>query len=117
MNTPHVKVVKFWVWLNSSPVRLTLRENWPLHWRRGGPTDEGWESEETSWYLSQNFVSREHASDGVDCDGRLSRYDASSCHVCKLADLGYPDSDGVTYPQWQHGESSQRDYTAERAGY
>jgi hypothetical protein len=110
---------RFWEFINGAPVKLTLTPGQTLHHYQGGPTDEGWSSEATSWRLSNNgrMLRREHTSDGADCDGRVS----SGCDAVALPDpadfvpLYY--SPELSRPYWRDAGGWQRDRQAEAAGY
>lgn len=111
------KSVKFYHYhpLNDGPVLIKLNAGQTLHHSFGGPTDEGWSSESNIWEFDGKQIRLQWCSDGRDCDGRLTR--AGECY-CK-ADLAQSGNefDGVRYPAWEQGESSQRDEYAEAAGY
>ena len=109
--------IRFWVFTNNGPVKLTLKPGQKLSHYQAEPTDEGWSSQYDSWeYVAPDgYVLNEFESDGVDCDGRLSRGGYRACMMDDL-DSG-AEFDGVQYPAWQRYESWQRDYQAEAAGY
>lgn len=102
--------------------KLTLRPFKPVSITTGGPTEEGWhwESETYVWRPNDDFggfVEVEAVSDGVDCDGRLSRYHTCVSPSDRLAwRPGYRDPH-VRLPDWQRVAASQRDYAAEAMGY
>lgn len=76
-------------------------------------------------------VLRRWQSDGVDCDGRLTRSGVDYCvreylqsgHLPYLTEGELADPmivsawEGVRYPAWVAGERSQCDEYAEAAGY
>lgn len=114
---------RFWVWHNASWVKLTLRPGQSLTAYEGGPTDEGWSYEASTYTHDGEQVTAAYDSQALDCDGRLDRYAESHC---PLADLAVRDmyevcpaseNKGIMSPDWQRGSASQRDYEAERAGY
>lgn len=79
-------------------------------------TDEGWESHGASLSFDGEHVTFVSASDGSDCDGRLSSTVELICHKDKLA--ATKSHDGLCFfPEWTRVSESQRDYEAERAGY
>jgi hypothetical protein len=112
MNTRNAR---FWVFVNDGPVKLTLTDGQTL--THGGfcRHEEGWSSWSTSWEYEHNIVIRVDETDGYDCDGRLSTHTKCGCCVEDLH-MG-ATMDGTTYPAWLTIGSSQRDYTAEAAGY
>lgn len=81
-------------------------------------TDEGWNRTSREWWFDGETLHLSWHRDGRDCDGRLERSGSSTCHFDKLQ-AGYesPDHIGVRFPVWEHGPESQRDHTAEAAGY
>jgi len=83
--------------------------------------DEGWSSEWERYTLDGDTVQREWCSDGTDCDGRLSRSGEDSCPVSELATrvpYGYTEENApFRLPEWREEDRSQRDYSAEAAGY
>ena len=107
---------RFWTFIHGSPVKLTLREGGSVVWELSGRTDEGWRSEWETWRLRDGVVEHEHGADERDCDGRFERTGDASCPIHKLHD-GYVLGDGITFPKWEQGDSSQRDHSAEAAGY
>jgi hypothetical protein len=80
-------------------------------------TDEGWGSETTSYYFDGRTIECAWSTDGRDCDGRMTRGGLTYCPASQ-AQAGYHDAEyGITFPAWQEGESTQRDYSAEAMGY
>lgn len=115
-----MKTVRFWVWENDGPVRLTLRAGQELRWHRFARHDEGWSSLTRHWRFDaeDQRAYQIEVSDGRDCDGRLRQHCESSCIVTRLG--GGPrdeDHPGVVYPAWERVSASQRDYAAEAMGY
>jgi hypothetical protein len=109
-------MIKFWTRSNGSAVRLTLRDGQFLSHENGGPTDEGYESHYETWSLDGDVVTLDYGADGRDCDGRISTHGTAHCPVDRLAS-GAINDQGIRFPAWIFGESSQRDYSAEAAGY
>lgn len=119
---------RFWVMVNLSPVKITLRPGQELSHYSQWQHDEGWASEYRAWTHNGDHVTVEHATDGTDCDGRLS---TNSTWTAPLADLSgiepggvdyiskldAPAWQGVTWPNWQRSHASQRDYAAEAMNY
>ena len=117
---------RFWQWINGGWVKLSIAPGCGLHHATGGRTDEGWSSECSAWWVDAeqpDTVWSSHDSDGVDCDGRLSRSATFCCRVDQLDanDLDHLDPaerDGVPgVPAWERAHASQRDYAAEAMGY
>jgi hypothetical protein len=106
---------RFWIWWNGAPVRITLHGSDLFEVHTSARTEEGWASQSETFWLRDDYVQRESATDGVDCDGRLESFTRYRCHVSQLA-AGDPfDSD--EFPAWERLRRSQRDYSAEAAGY
>jgi len=87
----------------------------------GGKTDEGWSTAREEWTLAGDRVTREWGTDGVDCDGRSSTFGSDSCPLDRLAVLvpfGFERADApFLLPDWRDETTSQRDHSAEQAGY
>ena len=111
-----MKQARFWEYHNGL-VKIKINEGKTIHHSHGGPTDEGYSWEAKSFSFDGRTVTCEWATDARDCDGRMTRSGVSHCDVERLSQ-GYIDEEsGVTFPSWENGESSQRDYSAESAGY
>lgn len=98
---------RFTVLHSGSEVVLTLRPEQSLSWDHYENHDEGWSSTWTIWRYRDGKLQLEQATDGTDCDGRLST------HVELVAVV--PASGA--FPHWDEVNSGQRDYAAEAAGY
>ena len=105
------------VFLHDALIPLTLRPGQTLNWSRGGRTDEGWSAEYHEWtYDAETRMVRwERTEDGVDCDGRMTVHTSLECPIDRLS--SYRNYYGELVPDWERAGSSQRDYTAEAAGY
>lgn len=108
---------RFWVWLNGGWVKLTLRPDQSLSWGHYRTTDEGFESSSHEWSLITPYVIWEISTRSRDCDGLLDRDVTLRCHVNHLNDVESPDDPSRKLPDWDRASSSQRDHTAEAAGY
>lgn len=108
---------RFWVWHGDGWVKLTLRHGQTLSTYRGGSHSEGCWSEFCSWTHEGDGVRYEHATDGTDCDGRLSSGAKAFCPLGQLKALESCEASGIFRPFWKWGQSSQRDYAAEACGY
>jgi hypothetical protein len=106
---------RFWDYVNTSRVKLTLRPGQALTWSKWERTDEGWSSEGCTWSHDGAGVRCQYGSDGVDCDGRLRQ--GGELYAPLAALHAGRTVDDVTYPAWEKVESWQRDYRAEAAGY
>ena len=109
---------RFWAYVNQGPVKITLKPNQVLSHVEGGPTDEGWSYHATCWDHEGDRVTREYTNNACDCDGRLDRYSDDECLLEDLREGSKSfTNDGVAMPKWQRVSASQRDHSAERAGY
>jgi hypothetical protein len=122
---------RFWIWENDSRVKITLRPDQRLTWGRYTRHDEGYTSASYTWEWDGETLTEQFGSDGTDCDGRLSTSSERCATLAQLRgvqaydwhDFDYPlpaiklPVDGVFYPAWTDGRRSQRDYSAEAAGY
>lgn len=84
--------------------------------------EEGWSSTYVCWELTGDVVTCSITDDGTDCDGRLTRHSTYVCPVAELATREPYAAEGETpppfrLPTWYEGRHSQRDYSAEAAGY
>ncbi len=116
-----MKNVRFWAYVNGGPVKVTLKPGQKLEHNVGGPTDEGWHSESTSWEYpaDEEAVYRCWCSDGRDCDGRLTRGGEDRCESGRLS-CGYddPEDAGVVYPAWDEvRDHGVYDEYAQASGY
>ncbi len=104
------KVVKLWVHWNGN-VRLTLRDGEEVHLTRSGPTDEGYYSEERSYFYDAKAKLVECITDlsGSDCDGPWSKRFVEECLV-------FGESLPAN-PEWRTTRRDSHDFFAEQMGY
>ena len=100
---------RFWVYTAHSLAKLTLRPGQLLRYVEGGYTDEGYSWTETTWLHEHDRVLRRKVTEARDCDGRMDYF---SEH--ELTNLRPEEED---CPNWHRLHISQRDYSAEAAGY
>jgi hypothetical protein len=113
-----MKTARFWIFYNDGFIRLSLKPGQTLSFGKRYGTDEGWHSESESFEHCGEYVALHWGSDGVDCDGRLSRGGELHCPLNQLAARYVEDGPrGYDLPEWEKVEESQRDYSAEAAGY
>ncbi len=108
--------LRFWEFLNGSPVKLALDEGQALTWSYFYPHEEGFVSGEIQWsrsaYPASGAVYREQWTSERDCDGPLER------HIEQRAtNLKFRESEGIEYPRWEGISYEQRDRYAEEMGY
>jgi hypothetical protein len=95
--------------INEGEVTLTLQPGGSLRHTTGGQTEEGFDVTHMLWQLSDDgrhltlYITRR----ARDCDGSGSYYTDLE------ADGTKPDG----FPRWTTLQTSQRDYSAEAAGY
>lgn len=109
------RTVRFWDWLHGSRVRIAIREGQTLRWGHRYSHDEGWSTECRTWTLERGTLKLEVYTDGRDCDGRLETHAEFTCSF-EDANSGI-DGHGDPMPLWGNRRASQRDYSAEAAGY
>jgi hypothetical protein len=110
------KQARFWIDYKGGIVRLKINCGQTLSFSHGGLTDEGYSYTGESYNFDGAAVACDWATNARDCDGRHSHTGSAYCDVARLAS-GYRDESGVTFPAWEHGETEQRDYSAEAMGY
>jgi hypothetical protein len=110
---------RFWIYQNGDFARLALKPGESQEHSTHGYHDEGWSSEWQRWTHNGDHILLEWASDGRDCDGRLSRDGEAMCPLGNLKDRAAYGSDDpkIRLPEWQEVESGQRDYSAEAMNY
>ena len=107
--------LKFWTYVNGSPVRLTLRPGQKIEHSTGGPDCEGWHRSSIIWTHTGQGVYFESLTDGRDCDGYSSSWRDGFCPADGLTDGATVE--GVTFPRWGDMTEETRDDYAEMAGY
>lgn len=100
---------RFWVYVNVGDVKLTLKPDQRLVHNEGGPCEEGYCFTQEVWEHTGRYVVRCLAMEAKDCDGRVEHFWRSRTSICDIPDDHRPD--------WEDEGSSQRDYSAEAAGY
>lgn len=124
------KTVRFWTIHHGSPVRLALQDGQEIRHGYRAPTDEGFHAEHSTYRREAGRVTLEWRSEGRDCDGRVSAegecsFAEGEAQAKRITNGEYIEGigggeeyyPGLLFPQWEQGESSQRDHTAEAAGY
>lgn len=118
---------RFWVFINLSWAKLTLRQSHSLSHHASNKTDEGYSYESTTWTLEGRRVVRDWTDGGRDCDGRYSSTCSQVCHVSDLhAEPAHDDGTTTAYlngqhihrPVWEDADDTLVfDEFAEAAGY
>jgi hypothetical protein len=113
--------LKFWQYINGSPVRLKLRPGQTLRHFRFSRDCEGWSSESNTWTAADDgSLISTVLSDGRDCDGRLTRggtYRSVRLYANADVESSTWNDRQIFYPEWDEVSSSQRDEYAEMANY
>ena len=107
--------LKFWAYVNGSPVRLTLKPGQTIAHSRGGLDSEGWHRSSIIWKHSGNGVYSESLTEGRDCDGYGSTWGDAFCPSEGLT--AGATVDGVRFPLWTDCTVECRDDYAEASGY
>ena len=125
--TRQTQNARFWVYVNSGPVKITLQPGETISHTEGGACEEGHSVESTCWEYPDDemVVHRSWEQNCLDCDGRLDRYTDDKCPLDDLrsGDSPYVGSDdpatweGIVWPNWGDCKASQRDHAAEAMGY
>ena len=83
----------------------------------GGPNEEGYSYTVREYWAEDGIVYRREITQSKDCDGRIDRECVTTWdgETYRLDDtvLEY----GQPLPHWERQDASQRDYSAEAAGY
>ena len=106
---------RLWIHYRGSPARITVQPGKAVELAGYQSHEEGWSSWRDTYEVIGDTIERYSESDGTDCDGRLSTEDTSVVNLDSLQVYG--PVDGVLWPAWERLTASQRDYTAEAAGY
>ena len=117
---------RFWAFINDSPVKISIRPGMVLLHASGGAHEEGYSMEWIRWEHDGDRVLCEFGTVGRDCDGPHETTSELQCplpdlrsRIIELESCGFwprPRS-WLLFPAWEKISTSQRDYTAEAAGY
>lgn len=112
-----MRQARFWIDYKGSIVRLKLNQGQIVDLFHGGLTDEGYSHTAERYRFEGAKVTCAERTEASDCDGRITRQIFVACAVRNL-DTGWHDAErGVTFPEWQQLDYSQRDYSAEAMNY
>lgn len=108
---------RFWIYWNGW-TKITLRSSRPFTIYHYGRTDEGWEQITETYTYDGYVVCCERSVRARDCDGLLEcnsehRFTVSAPREETMLD----DGEVIMHPVWHRQSASQRDHTAEMAGY
>ncbi len=114
-----VTTARIWVQHNGDWVRLALKDLDVIEMFEGGPTDEGSYGKWSTYSRDGDVITCDGEKSERDCDG--SHSSAWLCETTIDALKSGPacewDPEQPPTPQWRAVDSSQRDYSAEAAGY
>lgn len=117
------KTVRVWIFYLGSPVRLSLGERDSVAIYEYTPDDEGFHARISEVSRRGDQLTCWTHDRSKDCDGLLESFDEKVCSVddARLSEptettrAKHPDIDG--FPMWRSERRSQRDHSAEAAGY
>ena len=95
--------------------RITLEPGETFRVSIGGTHEEGYCTEHITYTHECTYIRREIFTQSRDCDGRHNDFRTLVCNLDKLE--SYKNGSGIMIPDWELVSNSQRDYTAEAAGY
>ncbi len=110
-----MRTARFWIRVNGSAVKLSMRDGDELSWLRQFETDEGYRNEYQKFLYEDAKIYSAMGEDGWDCDGGYSDCRHHSCDVVNLSSGALYE--GVTYPIWDLDNHFVSDPQAEKAGY
>lgn len=123
MKEDKLRSFRFWHDFNGSYVRITIRAGEEVNLESMRRTDEGFIRRWVS-FRCEDDGSAIHVDEFVrqrDCDGVSESGWAGVCSTDKLAArVGCPEfeeSRGLMLPEWEEEGKTQRDFSAEAAGY
>ena len=130
MGKRNYDAVRFWALVNGGMVKLRLAKGESVSFGESEETEEGWRSRGETYFYDTGYVIRhEWWSRERDCDGLHETFGETECGVAWLHDQpyvrerwafdGFRSDPECAYllPAWEDIRTSQRDHTAERAGY
>lgn len=109
------KTIRFWTFLNGSPVKISVKPNRFFSWHKYERTEEGFSSSSISWEWRENAVEQNTVTRCRDCDGP-ARFENTYLLTYDRVKAGN-FYEGIQYPEWTKILERQEDYFAEMAGY
>ena len=111
-----MKNARFWEFVNSGWVKITIRPGQYLRWGKAYLTDEGYNSVSKEWWFSQNGVNYIRHEASRDCDGGHSCIDEYFSPVpMRFKEWDYSPNGAV--PDWRKKNSRCHDQFAEMMNY
>jgi hypothetical protein len=113
---PH-KNIRFWDFVGSGLVKLTIKPDQILHHHRSWHNGEGYSAEINEYRVEDDVVVNDFSFFGNDCDGRMSGGATTVCPLDKLKARESYNYPGYFCPEWKKETEYQRDHFAEKSGY
>lgn len=109
--------IRFWVSVHNNFVRLSLRPSQTRRHSEFEYTDEGFERNSRSWTHKGDRIVESSYHKARDCDGLYEGWTVRECEADQMTARTSEYAPGYLLPEWEHISSSQRDHSAEAAGY
>lgn len=104
--------IRFWEFVNGSPVRFQLSVGSPIEYVRYRPDSEGYSKEWYRYEYDGESVLSEMHGEGRDCDG-FHMWGGKIAWDCKTM----VEIEGIMMPKWNSEDDYRRDLTAEENNY
>jgi hypothetical protein len=116
---------RFWEYVNGSYVKITLKPEQALTWKKFTRDEEGYSLETEGWRHDGAELTYGFRFVGTDCDGRITRSGVFQCGLNDLHVDPAPKEYGFSWfrgrlihrPKFAKVSESQSDLYAELAGY
>lgn len=108
---------RFWTYLRTGWVKLTLRPGQQLYWTFGGPCEEGYCRGAHAWTFDGTHVTETAKLDQRDCDGRMTQHAEWVAALGELKSIEPNEVKEYATPQWREVTRQHRDFSAEAMGY
>lgn len=118
-----IATARFWTRYKGGYVKVSVRIGKKLELFEGQKTDEGFACSNVTYVYDGEKLTQHWSEWGRDCDGRHEMSGAAYARASELSSRPAVDLDtegkGLEFPAWREikGSHSQRDYSAEKAGY
>jgi hypothetical protein len=120
-----IQTARFWTWLNDGWVKISVPIDKPMTWGKSWNNGEGYSCEHNTWEWDGSHLTENSGYSGTDCDGRHSSQSNRFVEPERIKSVqcfAWWDNEkfpilGMFMPDWTEGKRSQRDYSAEAAGY
>lgn len=109
--------IRFWDFVGTGLVKLTLKPGQTLHHHRSWHNGEGYSWEISEYQVEDDVVVNNFGFGGRDVDSRMSGGCTTICPLDKLKARPAYNQPGYFIPEWKRESEYQRDYSAEAANY